>query len=1752
MYNGGIRGKRAGDGFGTLSARDQFNQSVLQIPALTGWQPTDGSYNILTGQNAVAPGAIVVVYGTGFSSTATYTVYLGNVQIGSYTVVDTGRLAFTIPSAQSSGVYTLVIYSSTGGAAALVPGIQVSGFPTWTFTSYSQATIQSVSIQLQATGNAPLTYALQTPNTLPAGLSLSSTGLISGSLTVAINTLSTYTVNVIVYDAANQPTTQTITITLIVNDTYFSNTTMVLTGEANNTPFIADASTNNFQLTLNGNPKPTYTTPYLGDGYYSNLFDGSSGYLNLGTPSALQVGSNNFTIEAWIFPMSTGPMLILGNLNNGSGTGSYWLIVNSTFSGGSLFQLGYNSSSTGYNIQVGTGTLTTYTWHHVAVSRSGSNVYFFLDGAQVGATNTSIGSRVIDSNSNTFYIGYAVSGSYYVNGYLSNLRLVNGAALYTANFTPSTTSLTSVANTALLTSQSTSIVDKSANNLAITKSGTVNISPATPFATPTSVTVNTGYSVNFSSQTDYLTVASNAVFAFAGAFTVEGWFYWPTIPSAGSLLGTLTANGFNFYTDGTTLGLNSYGSGNVCSVAFPSRNTWHHIAMTRDASNNCTIWVDGASSATGTSAQSFVQAAWTIYGGSNNGGSGYISNHRVVKGTAVYTSAFTPSTTPLTAIANTQLLTCQGNQIVDASTNAFAITLGGSPKVLNNAYPFTMPTSTVSNLSNLGTTYFNGSTDYLQSTVTGPGTGDFTIEGWAYATTLVSGSSNLFSIVASGSSNGFQVYMSSNNGFGIRSNSANITPNNSGGITPVTNSWYHVAMVRKSGTISLYINGVLAASTTTSYTFSDTQFNVGYSPIGTYFAGYISDIRYVNGTALYTNTFAPTYQPLTAVTNTSLLTLQYNGGSTNTAIADNSIFNNVITTVGNPSQGNFSPYSQNGWSNYFNGSTDYFSLSSSTLTLGTTSCTIEGWFYPISTSGSYNLICSNRTSAGTDGISLTVTSANKFAITTSGTLLYTSTTTINNNVWTHFAFVRTGSQSCSLYINGVLDGSFTDNRNFAGTGLLIAGGETGNNDWTGYISNLRILKNTALYTSNFTPSTTPLTTISNTAILTCQSNRFIDNSSSLLAITTSGAPSIQAFSPFQSMNVIPTYYSTYFGGSSNYLTITGASIPATQTTFTIECFIYMTQLPTSTTGNSSPLIGDFTPSSTSDYWAFGPIASGVLSFYWYDGAIKTVTGNTVMSINTWYHIALSVNSSSISLYVNGVAQTLTGTTTLTNRTGTLSSLYMGQFNSTTNIYYGYVSSLRILNTTALYSSSFVIPTSPLTAIATTLLLTCQTNKIVDLSTNSYAITSTGTIRVATINPFGSQYTITTPVAYNPSINGGSCYFNGTTDYLTVPSTTTLQGIANRNMTIEFWVNFSSTWSNTNYNLIQKGRTGTSDYEWGVYLTGSASGGTAGVISWQPQSGGSGTSNGTYNSSTVNIYASTWNHIAISVSGTTVYFFLNGVAAGTASVTLSSFTGAGVLSVANNNNGSNAYFPGYISDVRVTPNVAIYTNTFFPPVAPLTSAPTTISQPSNLLLNFNNGAIVDAHSTNNLVGAGTAGLSTSIKKYGSSSLSFSGSSQYFYSPSNPLYAFGVGDFTIEAWFYLNALTNIQPVCQSDAVGTSTNDKWFFGYTSSTLVFNTHSTGGFTSSIPWSPSTGTWYYVTVVRQSGTMRLYVNGVAGTVTVTGTPSGYTLNQNGITVGGMSTPYYLNGYIDDLRITKGYARYTGAFSVPASQVLTR
>ena len=117
------------------------------------------------------------------------------------------------------------------------------------------------------------------------------------------------------------------------------------------------------------------------------------------------------------------------------------------------------------------------------------------------------------------------------------------------------------------------------------------------------------------------------------------------------------------------------------------------------------------------------------------------------------------------------------------------------------------------------------------------------------------------------------------------------------------------------------------------------------------------------------------------------------------------------------------------------------------------------------------------------------------------------------------------------------------------------------NYFRGYISNVRIVKGAAVYTSNFTPSTTPLTAISGTSLLTCQSNRFKDNSSNNFAITVTGTPTVQAFEPFEptaSYSAATYGGSGYFSGSSQSLSVPVNSTFNFAGDFTIEFFAYAT------------------------------------------------------------------------------------------------------------------------------------------------------------------------------------------------------------------------------------------------------------------------------------------------------------------------------------------------------------------------------------------------------------------------------------------------------------------------------------------------------------------------------------------------------------------------------------------------------------------
>ena len=289
----------------------------------------------------------------------------------------------------------------------------------------------------------------------------------------------------------------------------------------------------------------------------------------------------------------------------------------------------------------------------------------------------------------------------------------------------------------------------------------------------------------------------------------------------------------------------------------------------------------------------------------------------------------------------------------------------------------------------------------------------------------------------------------------------------------------------------------------------------------------------------------------------------------------------------------------------------------------------------------------------------------------------------------------------------------------------------------------------------------------------------------------------------------------------------------------------------------------------------------------------------------------------------------------------------------------------------------------------------------------------------------------------------------------------------------------------------------------------------------------------------------WNYFAIVVNNNAITIYVNSTTAGqtgtttlTTRSTVATGWGIGAYSAAE-------YFSGYMSGIRWSTGIART-------ISAIPTAPPAPDNYSTLLFNFTQGGIVDATGRANFETLADTKISNVASKFGSGSLYFDGTGDYVVAPSNPAFGFGTGDFTIECWIYFNSTSGtFVPFAQSDALGSSTNDKWFFALGSSTLRLQTHSSGGFTCTTPWTPSTGIWYHIAAVRSSGTILLFINGTSGTVTTTGTPSGYSLSQNGLSIGAMSTPYHLNGYIDDFRITR-FARYTASFTVPSSAFLTR
>ena len=1296
--------------------------------------------------------------------------------------------------------------------------------------------------------------------------------------------------------------------------------------------------------------------------------------------------------------------------------------------------------------------------------------------------------------------------------------------------------------------------DASTNNFNITVVGdakAANFSPYTPGY----------YSAYFDGTDDYLNTPSSSALSFGtGDFTIEGWFYPTSGTNNGLFQQSDTAGGLKT-SSGTSVAMNIYTSNSISVYVNGTPqstgtnklpfNVWTHLALVR-YSGVTKLYINGvletslgtAGSMTDTANYSGTYIAVGGYYSTSYLWNGSISNFRIVKGTAVYTSNFTPPTAPLTAIANTSLLTCQSNRFIDNSTNDFAITVSGNTAI-NPTNPFTPNSS----YSTYGSAYFDGTGDYLTVPSNAAFTvsvGDFTIEGWYYLTGAASDTRYLFDCRNGGSNQAAPaLYISS----GVYYYYVNGAVAASGGTT-AANQWVHVALARFSGVDKLYINGisVFTLADTGNYTSSTLRIGSEWSASGSYdWLGNISNFRFIKGTAAYTSNFAPPTLPLTAVTNTSLLTLQTSQPHNNHTFLDRSNNKFSITRVGNAIQGTFSPYNGS-WSNYFDGNGDYLSVPSNlAFAFGTGNFTIECFFNLSIPQSTRSMHLTDSTV--TNGLFLKLNSGN-ICIGRTGTAedsIFSYSFLIDT--WYHVAFSRSGT-TVYCFVNGGLVGSTTNSINYVQGGYTIGAAGGAAQPFHGYISNLRFVKGTAVYTSAFTPPTAPLAITSGigilastptgaqdppasnaTSLLTCQSNRFIDNGQFGFVITKNGGVAVSSESPFpRSLPPLetgePSNYGYYFDGSASYISFDSSASPGTLgSSYTIE-FWYYPMAKVSTDGTI------FTNQDT--YNSPGHITI-------YDrpdsspNAIRIAMSGAFdypVTENSWYHISITQNNATGDriAHFNGYTTSIGGGS---NQSPSSTRCYIGRgyasdFNNGYTNINGIISNFRITQSAVYGYMPFpqtFYPIAPLSALPTTTLLTAQSSTFVDNGIYNLTPNVIGNVSIVSsvvnninggnVNPF--RRVTPSVIDYTPTVYGGSGYFDGT-DYLTAPSNAAFT-FGTRDFTVEGWFYVNSLGANGFIAFDNRASASAIPFTMGINSSGNPYLYDGTVV----PAGSSG------------ITVNNWAHIAwVRVSGV-LKMFVNGISVYSAAYTTD--LNGSTATIGSGIGGLAGYFlNGYMSDFRIVNGTALYTRNFDPPIAPPTPSGNT-----SLLLNFTDAAVKDYTMRSNMETMADLKVSSVNSKFGGTSLYFDGTGDYGnISPVSNTLILGTGDFTAEMWInpYSNITTTYPMTIGSEAAG-----RYSIILVNGTLQVNLY--GGTTANLTLTGSripANAWSHIAVVRAAGNVRGYYNGNV----LPNTQVNSSIIGNGPLRLGSDSSGSANffGYMDDVRITAN-ARYTANF-IPA------
>jgi hypothetical protein len=885
----------------------------------------------------------------------------------------------------------------------------------------------------------------------------------------------------------------------------------------------------------------------------------------------------------------------------------------------------------------------------------------------------------------------------------------------------------------------------------------------------------------------------------------------------------------------------------------------------------------------------------------------------------------------------------------------------------------------------------------------------------------------------------------------------------------------------------------------------------------------------------------------------SSVSLFLNGNGTNNSavFSDLSSPPKTITAYGN-SVSSTTQTKFNTTSMYFDGAGDYLAISNSTnFAFGTNDFTIECWLHQTSRTTTYQGLFSTTGNSGSDwtgyagSICIACHSSSSdnlmLGYNNAGSVTISSGVPFNMNTWIHFAFVRSGT-SFVLYKDGVNSASLTLPANFSFTsdGTNVIGKQDIRNNYyfTGYLDDFRVTKGIARYTANFTPSPFPPTAALMPASGLIQADPYYSSVALLLSgdsfTDLSSSPKTFTNNNSVAINTITKKYGTgsmYFNGTNQSLTFASSATFAFGTAdFTIECWYYPV-----TRSSTWPTIWGNPEGYPTNCFAMNDrhnqhqsVFAVTIGNYQPNNDVAIIGSITVVD-KVWYHLAVVRSGTSIKMYVNGV---LDGSITYSGSVDNNSaeSWFIGGVTSAwVN---AYINDFRITRGVARYTANFTPPVASLPYSASnvalpidpaysavSLLVNGETTDV-DANWSNVSLMLTGDDFIDWSNQHNAiTNTNVTVNTTNKKYNSSSMSFSGSNSYLTLPANSF--GFGSSNFTLETWINPANT---TSFQIIGSHQSGVNcSWLWLVQ------GNQIYFI---------------YNTNVTpsvsyTVPTNAWTHLALVRNGSTLTFYANGSSVGTATISVAINSDPYAISVGADYNGANTKLTGYIADLRITKGVA---RTITVPTAAL---------PSYRIVDKSTAALA-------ITPYGNVQLSTTQKKYGTTSLYFDGTGDYITLPASAGLDFGTGNLTIELWFYWAGAswsTNNDLIGSLGYYTVGKNGNWMFNVRNSTAIaFAIYNGQSDTSGSAWDYTVPTisvqaWHHVALVRSNGLFSVYLDGVKSVTTVANASAMSDGGASGIKIGGLTYPSntYWNGYIADFRFTKGIARYTTHFVPPSA-----